>query len=273
MRKVAALLLGMLGMFQPAEAKTELKIDADKGRWMVFDRTTSGGLPLVVLAHVGSPQTETMLREGLLTVVTCVADAELVNDSRMPQHTDRIYALEDKIDSEPSLSGARHVASITGDGARRMIYAHGLPVDFDRILKTLFIPNYSCRASAWSDRQSLITLITPTQLEVQLNGDRDVINNLEKQGDDGVATRKTDFWFYGKRSDLSGLAADLAKKGFSVDHWVEGPVGVVLTRTMSVSFDIFQTVTPQLVEAANMHSANYDGWETLVVRPKGEREK
>jgi len=273
MRKIVALLIGLFCSGQPVEANPSSNIDAEKGKWLVYDRATAGGLPLVVTAHVGNPETDGLVRQGSLAVVTCVADTEIVNEVRVPQHTDRIYLLEDRIEIDASFSKVRHVASITGDGVRRIVYAYSGPVDFKPILKSVSIPNYLCHVSPWSDRQSLVTLITPTQLEVQLNGDRDVIGNLEKEGDDGVATRKTDFWFYGKKADLSRLAADLASKGFSVDHWVEEPVGVVLKRTMSVNFDIFQTVTPQLVDAANTHSANYDGWETLVVRPKGEREK
>jgi hypothetical protein len=109
-------------------------------------------------------------------------------------------------------------------------------------------------------------LITPTTIEQQLNGDMSVITNLEQNGDYGRAPRKTDFWFYGATSQLGALVADLEPWGFSVDHWLEDPEGVVLTCQTSVDLTTFRELTPILVGMADRHGVTYDGWETFIVR-------
>ena len=108
-------------------------------------------------------------------------------------------------------------------------------------------------------------------LDHQLNGDLSVISNLGEHGDVGLVPRKTDFWFYGDFPRLEALAGDLEPWGFSVDHWLEEPVGVVLTCETKVDFETFKELTPILVSQAQRHNLNYDGWETFVLKPESEK--
>lgn len=243
-------------------------VTGDDDTWMLFERLTQDGYPLVVLARTGNSLVDDALGNGLLTVVRCQADINIVNDSGMPQHTDRIYPIEDRLARELAAFdvGALHVASVTGDGERRMIYTHATPLDFEPILHSLQVDGYSFRAGLPTERASLIELITPSDIERQLNGDMSVISNLEKNGDDGATPRKTDFWFYGARSALERVAAELEPWGYSIDHWLDDPEGVVLTSQTAVDFGTFREVTPVLVAAAERQGVTYDGWETVVVR-------
>ena len=266
-RKIASLLLGVSSVSQPVGAQTNKADSANSGRWMVYERVASDGKPLVVLVRTGSPEVQTLLHHGRATVVICRTDPANVNEQGMPQGTERLYSIEDKFDEAPALlaAGAIRVASVTGQGQRRMFFVHRDPLDFSPVLKATEVRGFACDAAEVDDRQALIRLVTPTHLESQLNGDLDVIASLQKSGDDGQASRKTDFWFYGQRGPLGSLAASLKAQGFSVDHWVNDPTGVVLSRKMSVDLAAFQALTPVIVRAAEQSGVDYDGWETLVV--------
>jgi len=146
-----------------------------------------------------------------------------------------------------------------------MYFVHRDPFDFASILASSEVEGFLCSSSEVSDRQALIQLVTPTPLEMQLNGDQEVIANLQKNGDDGLLPRKTDFWFYGEKAALSNLATHLKPFGFSIDHWTTSPMGLVLTRDMPVDLASFRKTTPIIVDGTTRYDVTYDGWETLVI--------
>jgi hypothetical protein len=78
-------------------------------------------------------------------------------------------------------------------------------------------------------------------------------------------SRKTHFWFYGKGEALASLAADLEIYGFSIDHWLSDPTGVVLSREMPVDLVSFRSTTPTILKAVEQSGVEYDGWETPVI--------
>lgn len=244
-------------------------VAGDNDSWILFDRLTEDGYPLVVLARTGNAIVEHALRNDLVTVVCATADIALVNDGGMPQHTDRLYPVEEGLTRELGAFdiGAFHVASVTGDGLRRMIFAHATPLDFAPVLELFQPEGYALSAAAPDDRELLINLVRPSGLDRQLNGDLRVISNLQKNGDNGLVPRRTDFWFYGEPARLAFLVEELGPWGYAVDRWLEDPQGVVLFSETSVDFDTFREITPVLVGAAEKHGVEYDGWETFVVRP------
>ncbi|MBN9220486.1 MAG: ribonuclease E inhibitor RraB [Mesorhizobium sp.] len=266
-KKIASLLFGLSSVWQPLGAEASQATSANSDRWMIFERVASDGKPLVVIARTGNADARRLLLNGRATVVTCRTDPANVNDRGMPGGTERLYAIEDKLNDEPAVlaAGAIHVASVTGQGQRRMFIVHRDPLDLSWLLRSDPIQGFSCDASDVQDRQALIQLITPSLLETQLNGDQSVIASLQKHGDDGRAPRKTDFWFYGQRESLESLFGDLEVHGFSVDHWLSGPTGVVLSRKMPVDLEAFQELTPVIVDAVEKSKVDYDGWETMVV--------
>jgi hypothetical protein len=247
-------------------------VDGVNDKWMLLERLTSDGRPLVVLARTGNPAVDALLQTGQLAIVHGVADADLVNDVGMPQHTDRLYPVEDGIAHELGGLGvgAVHVASISGNGERRMFYACATPLELDSIVQSLGAEGYSLSISRPTDRATLAELVTPTLVDHKLSADLSVITNLEKDGDDRSIPRPTDFWFYGAKSGLEGLVAELAPAGYVVDHWQSDPAGVQLTREMPVDFQTFREVTPALLDAAARHGVDYDGWGAPVVRPYEE---
>lgn len=263
--KIFSLIIGLFAVAQPLAAQNDPAADSDS--WIIYDRVASDGMPLVVLALMDNQQAQTLLQSGHATAVVCRADS--ASYMGMPQDIARLYALEDRIAADPALraAGAIHIASVTGQDQRRIFIAHPDPLDLSPILHATPISGYSCAAEEVLDRWSLIQLVTPTAIDVELSGDQSVISNLGQNGDDGSTPRKTDFWFYGPRTSLDKLATDLQTHGFSVDHVVTSPEGIVLSREMPVTMATFRSLTPVLINAAQNSGVQYDGWETIVVRP------
>jgi len=266
-KRLVSLLVGLSSTLQPASGQAVNVAPAKSERWIIYERVASDGKPLVVVARVGNASAQALLRNGLATVVICRADPTNVNGQGMPEGTDRLYPLEDKLDEAPALvaAGAIRVASVTGQGQRRMYFSHRDPLDLAQLLRKTQVRGFSCDALEVNDRNAMVRLLTPNPLEIQLNGDQDVIASLQKNDDDGLARRKTDFWFYGERRSLDKLCFDLKAQGFLIDHWLDSPTGVVLWRNMSVKFAVFQKLTPIIVDLAEKTGVDYDGWETMVV--------
>lgn len=266
-RKIASLLLGLLSVSQPVSAQADKPVSANSDRWVIYERVASDGKPLVVAARTGNSGAQRLLLDGLATVVICRTDPTNVTDQGMPQGTERLYSIEDKLDEEPALlaAAAVRVASVTGQSQRRMFFVHRDPINLSQVLELAQAQGFSCEQSKVDDRQAMIHLVTPFPLEIQLYGDQEVLANLQENGDDGHASRKTDFWFYGQRRLLLPLIANLKTQGFSVDHWLSSPTGVVLSREMPVDLAAFQALTPVLIGAAEQSGVDYDGWETFVV--------
>jgi hypothetical protein len=266
-----ACLLGLALLATSAQAAPPRGDAMSAEKWDVYSRTDERGRPLVVAALRRGVAAEAALQNGFVTIVRCVADPSLVNDKGMPQGSARLYALEDRLEREPQLAAADgvRVASVTGEGARQMIYVHRSPVDLTPALSAFSVEGYTCHASAAPDRAAMIALITSTNLEQQLNADADVIASIQQQGDDGHTPRNTDFWFYGRPGALEALAGRLKVSGFSVNQWLDHRSGIVLSRKMAVNLDSFQAINPAIVAAAEQTGAEYDGWETEVLSTGG----
>ncbi|WP_339766289.1 ribonuclease E inhibitor RraB [uncultured Pseudosulfitobacter sp.] len=234
---------------------------------MIFDRVASDGMPLVVVARAGTAPAHMRLSAGHVTVVTCRADLANIGARGMPQGTAGLYALEDTLAVAPSFraAGAVQIASVTGQGQRLMYLVHRDPLDVTPILDATPVQGFSCAAEEVEDRKALVQFLTPSPVDIRLDGDRRVIAVLHENGDDGLIPRKTDFWFYGRRGSLTDLADGLAAHGFSVDQWLSGPVGVVLTRDMPVSFPEFYELTPVILDMAERAGVEYDGWQTMLM--------
>ena len=246
-------------------------VGGDHDTWILFNRETVDGYPLVVLARTGNPMVDVGLRNANVTVIHCEASASIVNEWGMPQGSDLLYPVEEELARELQSAqiGALHIASITGDRERRIVFVHDGPLDFQPLLRSFDVEGYSMRASNDEDRDLLRSQVIPSPLDLQLNGDREVISNIEKHGDDGTEPRNTEFWFYGDKTGLDFVITDLEHWDVSIERRLTDPEGVVLSCNTSVNFETFSKLTPVLVGVAEKRGVTYDGWETLVLKPGG----
>lgn len=181
---------------------------------------------------------------------------------------DCLYELEDRLVSEVDRGpgAAYHTASVTGDGRRVIYFAHDRGFQMKAILEAVQSEVADLSIVTSFDFDVYRDFVTPTDLDKQMDGDRQVIGNLQENGDECVDPRKTDFWFYGAKPALEKLVGLLTLEGLKVDHWLNDPVGVVLSHDVVPNISTFAQLTPLLLEKADECGVEYDGWETFVLR-------
>lgn len=216
-----------------------------------------------------NPNIRQFVEANALTAICFWAERdELVDDFGFPRDLSALQAKEDAAIAQLTAAGvaAFHTASVTGEGQRVVYFGHASDIALPFDMGALSMPGFEVRLLSVENREAYLGLVTPTQLDLKLNGDQGVIANLEKHGDLGATPRKTDFWFYGERERLQGLASELEGLGYMLDHWIEEPIGIVLTKVTAVDFGAFREISPELLAAANRRGVEYDGWETFVLK-------
>lgn len=238
----------------------------DDDQWMLLERVSADDYPLVVRSRI-NPAIDKFVGTNVVVAVICDVLPELVRDDGMPTCMDKLYELEDDIVARAGRGGAKvfHTASATGDGRRVIYFATNVGFDVEALLTGLASDVAVISVFKTIELDVYLEFVTPTKLDKQFDGDRAVISNLESHEDDGSKARKVDFWFYGQRHSLDKLVKQLAGHDFDIDHWLNDPFGVVLTRFGPADISTFRQITPVLVDAALDCGVEYDGWETLVL--------
>ena len=248
-----------------------MTIAGDTDRWMLMGRQSADGYPLVVRARVKNDFIVDFEKSNAVSAVICDLKPTLIQENRLPTPTglSNLHDLEDKaIVALSSLqSHCFHTASVTGDGRRVLYFAHAKGDEVAALISGIGSEIADVEVTSDFELTTYREFITPTPLDIQLDGDQQVIGALEENGNQADVPRKVDFWFYGEPLKLQLLAAKLEKLGFEVDHWLNNPGGVVLSRTMGTEISTFHELTPQLLELAEESGVEYDGWETFAATP------
>lgn len=244
-----------------------MSVAGDDDRWMLLERLSDGGQPIVVRTRI-NPDIRDFARSNRITAVICDVDPKLVSEQGMPLCMDALYDLEDRLVdlAKASLKPVYHTASVTGNARRTIYFTHSADLEMGNVVASAL----SDVATIWTtgdfEFQTYDEFISPTPLDVQMDGDHSVIASLEKHGDNGCMPRKIDFWFYGDRSSLKDLAGILSGEGLMIDHWLnDDRIGLVMSKTAPATHEYFRALTPAILEASQAASVEYDGWETVVL--------
>jgi len=251
---------------------TSFSVAGEDDSWMVYDRPSAEGFPLVVRLRTGNEDLLNFARRNVISAVRFVAGESEINDNRMPVNMGPLYDLEDQLVAHFVEIGtdAYQLATVTGEGQRVLYFAGERALQIYDLGTDEQTEGFSVRVDRVEDAKLFWALVTPSSAEKHLNGDQDVIENLKKDGDDGTTPRKTDFWFYGAQGPLKGLIRDLPSVGLALDHWLEDGTGIVATRITPVDFKTFRGLTPLLLRCAERNQVTYDGWETPVLKGGAE---
>jgi hypothetical protein len=254
-------------------SEVDLTVAGDDDHWMLLERLSSQDLLLIVRYRINPIVAEFAQANRVIAVILDLRP-DHVRDDGFPTRLDDLHRLEDQIVEAVGASDltAFHTASVTGDGRRVQYFAIDAAMDVASAIAGVSSPLGQLSVYNDFDFATYRDFVTPTPLDKQFNGDRSVIANLQKHGDDGSTPRKIDFWFYGARSALEPLVEQLSGNGFVLDHWLDEPVGVVLTTDASADMRSFGEITPLLVQTAAEFGVEYDGWETLVITERPQLE-
>ncbi len=247
---------------------TDISTSGDEDQWMLLERQSLEGLPMLVRSRTGNPAIASFEDKNQVSAIILDIRPEHVRDDGFPRNLDDIHELEDRIINELDALHAVciHTASVTGDARRTMYIAHEKSDELEEIIKSLSVDFGELQIASDLEIDVYREFVMPTVLDKQLDGDRGVIAALEGHGDIGTVVRKIDFWFYGERIALDSLIADLSDIGLQLDHWIDEPVGIVATAEIPANTAHFRQLTPLLIELSTKHDVNYDGWETFIVK-------
>ena len=176
---------------------------------------------------------------------------------------------------------AAFVGRTTGGGMRQLyFYANG-HTGIERALEGLGErwPDYPLAVDVEHDPDWTIYLehLYPTPRERERMANRELCTALEAEGDTGEVPRPVDHWcWFASPEDRATVAEAMAAQGFAVVATPddENPVaplryGLHLRRTDPVWWQAIDEITDAFVDALEGMDAQYDGWESPVVRPDG----
>jgi Regulator of ribonuclease activity B len=246
----------------------DMSVAGDEDQWMLLERQSSEGLPLLVRSRVNNSEITSFEDKNRVSAVILDLRPEYVTDDGFPRNLDDVHRLEDEIvDGAARLSSTCfHTASVTGDARRVMYIAHTKSINLESLVKSFEIDFGELQLFEDFEIDVYREFASPTALDKQLDGDRGVISALDENGDVGTEKRKIDFWFYGDRIALEGLLSDLKELDLELDHWLDNAVGFVANASAPATLAHFRQLTPVLVELAGKHGIEYDGWETFIVK-------
>ena len=245
---------------------TDKSISGDDDRWMLLQRESSEHLPIVVRARVNSDIQEFAAINNVSAIILDV-HPDSVREDGMPTSLDILYELEDRlvqIVADSSIE-AYHTASATGDSRRTIYIVHSKGSSLPRECENLDSGIIQSSIYSSIDFETYRDFVTPTDIDIKVDGDHNIFRTISENGDDGSEPRKIDFWFYGAKSALEKLVENLADLDFSVDHWLDENSGVVLSLNSQANVQVFAKLTPLLVEKSEKFGVEYDGWETPLV--------
>ncbi len=244
----------------------DMSVAGDEDRWMLLERGSEDGLHLVVRTRI-NPAIDEFAAQNQVTAVICDVHEHFLREDGMPTCMDALYEDEDRLVVLIATMDetAYHTASATGDGRRTIYIAHSGDQQFRARLGSFTSEVSMVSVFTQFEFETYRDFITPSPIDVQFDGDRKVIATLLEQGDDGSQPRKIDFWFYGDRPRLEKLVQRITSRGFVLDHWIDGPAGVVVSLEAPANFASFADLTPHLVDSADEAGVQYDGWETFVI--------
>lgn len=113
-------------------------------------------------------------------------------------------------------------------------------------------------------------VLYPNNYENHRMGNRDFVEVLEEQGDSLHEPRLIDHLFlFETKQQRNGFIEEMIREGFQLTKKSlfkkDGLYELILSRKDSVELGVIDDLTDFLIDAAEKHKGDYDGWHTFVV--------
>jgi hypothetical protein len=203
------------------------------------------------------------------------------NPNGLPKNSefDAVSIIEDKIEEFSNTNGDWYVGRVTVSGYRYFyIYTKSLEALWlDFISKLSSGSGYHLKASFRDDpdHKSYWDELYPTDDDWQVIMDLRVIENLEKEGDDGSIERKIDHWAYFENETSAKPFINWAIQNSFFNEpehshvTDEGKYCVRFFHHGIIKIGDISSHTIALRRKASEFGGEYDGWETKIIKPKG----
>jgi regulator of RNase E activity RraB len=189
---------------------------------------------------------------------------------------------EDSLDATISaVCGAQYVGRVTGSGRRQFFFYAAEPAGFDDAVANLLQDSgytYESASTFQPDWEQYLTVLYPSDSNLQRMANRRVLENLEDAGDVHELPRKVDHAFRFADEDARARCREtLAAIDFSIDAEEISeeagdalPFTLLVSRVDSVDMHTINGITLELDRLAREHGGDYDGWGCEVMTSDAE---
>lgn len=176
---------------------------------------------------------------------------------------ERLSPIEDAVFDRAERAGAQPVGRLRSQGVWQLS-AYG-PADLPWADWISELAGTSVEAQSVEDPEFeyLNEFLLPDGERMQWIMDRRVCDQLREQGDDATRPRPVDHFIAYEESAPAALIEALKSRGFDVTDTGEG---LECVKAHSVELDTVHEIVMDLIELAEEHDADYDGWGCVVAK-------
>ncbi len=235
------------------------EIDWPEQDWIVFKKVSK-----IIAIDQSITRIKNSLRLHCVAIEFKFSDFQL-NSNGMPtgKMTDVYYGLEDNIDRLDELFPIRKIANSTGEGVRNAWYCSPSAEIKQRLLEIVETEKL-VKISIYDSSIEMVSAFLPTDLDGQIAGNHNIIENITELGDDGSEPREVMHWIFpSDQTNIAEICKALAARGYKI----EGSDGDRI-RFSNLSDVLRETVDRETMEISKLcqqYGFEYDGWETPVV--------
>jgi regulator of RNase E activity RraB len=186
-----------------------------------------------------------------------------------------LFKIEDRLNEQMRSQFAAILSGrITTEG-RREFYFYGEHKDgledcVASALGALDDYQFDCGSQQDATWNQYLSVLYPSEEELQKMKNRDVLDVLDREGDIHSAVREVSHWVYFQTLDQRDLfLKEAIQQGYREGNHLSGshelrPFGITIHRDQAVTSDLIDEAVIELFRLANHHGGEYDGWETSV---------
>jgi regulator of RNase E activity RraB len=190
------------------------------------------------------------------------------------EEADLLNAFEEEAIEQLAARGLVYAGRVRSQGMWEITFYGPAGHDDDVRGVTTEVNNREVAVHVYRDAewQYYVELLLPDAERRQWIEDRRLAQVLREQGDNPATPRRVDHWAYFASTETrDAFVTDVVAKGFALEEALrasegERPFGAQVYRTDITELDHIHDVVMTLVDAAEAHGGDYDGWETSIER-------
>lgn len=178
---------------------------------------------------------------------------------------------------------AIYAGRITNDGRREFYFYSHTSTDLQAIVHSALAKFAGYKVEAWAQADAewgqYVNLLYPSKHNLRWMSDRRVVDALGRQGDVPEVSRPIEHYSYFPTAhDSAAFSSAVRAHGFELvrtnkPSGDDNSFGIVYKKTQAATLDAVFKTTGFLEEQSARFHGDYDGWESMVMKPKEKAKK
>jgi regulator of RNase E activity RraB len=192
-----------------------------------------------------------------------------------PHECDVLYELQRTIEVELASLDAIISGMRIQDGWLELFYYLPAEKNFEKRIRDILVSgdSYAFETGTYRDAKwdHYLSQIYPDTLMMQQMQNRQIITELENEGDDIEKAREVEHYvFFQTVAQRDRCIASLEQHGMQQARSIEGeseyPYGAILLGTHAVTEETMMQITVMLIESTQKEFGHYEGWSTTLAQ-------